>query len=406
MAEQAKVLIVGGGQAGAWVATTLRSEGFTGRITLVGAEAHPPYERPPLSKGILVGNEPRRAFLRPAADYNSLQINLRIGTEVSRVDLRSCTALLQGVERIPFDKLVLTTGSIPRRLHVPGSDLANVVYLRTMDDALTLREHLAKRPRIVVVGGGFIGLEIAAVARAMQCDVTVLEAQPGVMQRVAPPEIGAFFERAHRDRGVKIHFDTAVRHIEGNRRVERVVCHDGRRFDADLIIVAIGVVPDVSIAEATGLATDNGILVDASGRTSHHKVFAAGDVTNHPNALLGRRVRLESWQNAQNQAVAVGKTVCGKAEPYADLPWFWSDQFDLNLQMAGLPLTWDHAVVRGDMAEENFAVFYVQADHVVGISTINRPRDMSIGRRLIEQGIVIDRAKLADEQIPLKSLLK
>jgi 3-phenylpropionate/trans-cinnamate dioxygenase ferredoxin reductase subunit len=406
MSQRETILIVGGGQAGAWVATTLRGDGFDGPVIIAGAEAHPPYERPPLSKGLLAGGEPRRAYLRAAANYAPLGIELRTGSEVTSLDLASRVAWLRGGENIGFDRLVLATGSTVRRLAVPGSHLSHVVSLRTIDDALALRSHLEKRPRTVIIGGGLIGLEAAAAARTMQCDVTILEATAGLMQRVAPPEIGAVFARMHRDRGVTIHLETTVQRLEGDRRVERVVCADGRRFDADLVIVAIGADPDTALASAAGLAIDNGLVVDSYGRTSHPAVFAAGDVTNHPNPFLDRRVRLESWQNAQNQAIAVGKAMCGSDAPYAELPWFWSDQFDLNLQMAGLPLRWDQVVMRGDISAENFSAFYLQNEHVVAVSAVNRPRDMAVGRRLIERRTPASAAKLADEQIPLKSLLK
>jgi len=406
MVEKRTVLIVGAGQAGGWVATTLRHEGFEGNVILAGAESHPPYERPPLSKSILVGGEARRAYLRPEADYGQLDIELRSETEVTQIDLASSIALLRGNDRIEFDKLILTTGSVVRRLQVPGADLANVLYLRSLDDAVALQRHFVRRPRTVIIGGGFIGLEVAAGAKAMQCDVNVLETQSGVMQRVAPPEIAAFFAGLHRDRGISIHLNTAVRKIEGDQRVERVICADGRRFDADLVVVAIGIVPDTALAAASGLAIDNGIAVNEFGQASHPAVFAAGDVTSHPNDLLGRRVRLESWQNAQNQAIAAAKAICGNPKPYAELPWFWSDQFDVNLQMAGLPLAWDEVVRRGVTSSNSFSFFYLQEQRVVGVSAVNSPRDIAIGRRLIERGIAIDAAKLADTQIPLKALLK
>lgn len=406
MTQRETILIVGGGQAGAWVATTLRGEGFDGSIVLAGAEAHPPYERPPLSKGLLTGGEPRQAYLRPVGDYAALGIELRAGCQVAGLDLANRAASLRNGERILFDRLVLTTGSTARRLAVPGAHLGNVLSLRTIDDALALHSLLERRPRTVIIGGGLIGLETAAAARAMQCDVTILEATAGLMQRVAPAEIGALFARMHRERGVTIHLETTVQRLEGDGLVERVVCADGRRFEADLVIVAIGADPETGLASAAGLAVDNGIVVDAFGRTSHPSVFAAGDVTNHPNALLGRRVRLESWQNAQNQAIAIAKAMCGHDAPYAELPWFWSDQFDLNLQMAGLPLRWDQVAIRGDMSAANFSAFYLEDERVVAVSAVNRPRDMAIGRRLIERRASTSADKLADEQIPLKSLLK
>ena len=406
MAERETVLIVGAGQAGAWVAMTLRNEGFAGRVVLAGAEKHPPYERPILSKGLLNGEPPSRAFLRAASDYAALEIELRLANDVADLNLERGLAYTRGNERLGFDKLVLATGSDARRLRVPGAALRNVIYLRTMDDALALRDRLAQRPRTVIIGGGFIGLETAAVARMLQCEVTILETLPHILQRVAPPEIAAYFEEVHRSRGVDLQLATTVQCIEGDGLAERVVCTDGRRMDCDLVIVAIGAKPATRLAATAGLAVDNGIVVDMFGSTSHPAAFAAGDVTNHPNALLGRRIRLESWQNAQNQAVAVGKAVCGKAVPYAELPWFWSDQFDVNLQIAGLPTAWDDVVLRGDRRAGKFSVFYLQGRRVVGVSAVNQARDVAIGRRLIERRVVADPLKLADEQLPLKKLLK
>ena len=406
MTEKEAVLIIGGGQAGGWTAASLRSEGFDGRIIVVGAEPHPPYERPPLSKNILLGGEPHRVYLRPTTEYGSLDIELRSNTEVTAIDLSGARACLRSGDCIKFGKLVLATGALVRRLDVPGAELENVVYLRSLDDALALRRQLLKQPRAVIIGGGFVGLEVAAAAKTMGCNVTVLETQPGLMRRSAPREVATYFECLHRDRGVTIHLNTVVERIEGAKTVERVICSDGTRFDADLIVVAVGIVPNVALAAQSGLAIDNGIAVDAFGQTSHPSVFAAGDVTSHPNAFLGRRVRLESWQNAQNQALAVARTVAGKPSPYNELPWFWSDQYDTNLQMAGLPLAWDGIVIRGDLASNRFSIFYRQEQQVVGVSTINSPRDMAIGRRLIERRISIDPAKLADTEVPLKMFLK
>lgn len=406
MVDETTVLIVGGGQAGAWAAATLRSEGFEGRVVLAGAEPNLPYERPPLSKNISTGIHLEQAYLRTSADYEQLEIDLRTGSEVTRINLADRRAWLRGNERIEFDKLVLTTGSAVRRLQIPGADLANVVYLRTVDDALALRLRLLERPRTVIIGGGFIALEVAANAKAMKCEVTVLEIQAGLMQRVAPPEIGAYFERLHRDRGVNIHFNSTAAKLEGDKRVERVVCSDGRRFDADLVVIAVGVIPDTALAAASGLAVDNGIVVDEFGRTSHPLVFAAGDVTSHPNCFLGRRIRLECWQNAQNQAIAAAKAIYGKPTPYREIPWFWSDQYDVNLQIAGLPVRWDETVVRGNMGSGSFSIFYLREQRVVGVSAINCPRDMMVGRRLIEQRAALGVAVLANTDVQLKKLLR
>jgi 3-phenylpropionate/trans-cinnamate dioxygenase ferredoxin reductase subunit len=400
------VLILGGGQAGACTAMTLRREGYSGRVILVGEESHPPYERPPLSKGVLIGGEPQRVQISNLDDYRSSEIELRVSTKAMSLDLVDRKVLLGGGERLGFDTLVLATGSIVRRLQIPGGDLDGVVYLRTLDEALDLRSRLARQPRTVIVGGGLVGLEVAASARTLNCDVTILEMQHGLMSRVAPPQVGKFFEQAHRDRGIKIHFATEVENIEGFQKVERVVCSDGRAFAADLVVVAIGVTAQTQLAATAGLEVKNGIVVDGYGRAAGATVYAAGDVTNHPNPFLNRRVRLESWQNAQNQAIAVAKAICGNATPYAEVPWFWSDQFDFNLQMVGLPVTWDTVITRGDPRSASFSIFYLEGQRVVGVSSINCPHDIAIGRRLIEKNVIVDSASIADVQIALKKLLK
>ena len=384
------VLIVGGGQAGAGTAMTLRREGYSGRVILIGEEPHPPYERPPLSKGILIGAEPQRAQISNLHDYRSSDIELRVSTKVMSLDLADRKVLLRGGEHLTFDTLVLATGSIVRRLQIPGGDLDGVVYLRSLDQALDLRARLLRQPRTVIVGGGLIGLEVAASARALNCDVTILEVQHGLMNWVAPPQVGKFFEQVHRDRGIKIHLATEVEKIEGFQMVERVVCKDGQTFSADLVVVAIGVTAETQLAATAGLAVKNGIVVDGYGRTAVATVYAAGDVTNHPNPFLNRRIRLESWQNAQNQSIAVAKAICGNATPYAEIPWFWSSQFDFNLQMAGFPVTWDTVITRGDSRTTSFSIFYLESQRVVGVSSINCPHDVAIGRRLIEKNVIVE----------------
>ena len=400
------IVIVGAGQAGSWVAVALRQQGHEGPVILLGDEAYPPYERPPLSKGILLGEDPARACLRPVDDYSALGIDLRSGTSVVALDLHDRKVNVHDGSAIGFDRLVLTTGAVARSLRVQGAGLANVVSLRTVDDALIIRARLAERPRTVIVGGGLIGLETAAAARAAQCEVTVLEARPALMQRVVPDGIGDFFADVHRQRGTTILLEETVDRFEGRDRVERVVCRRGRHLAADLVIVAVGADPAVGLAAQAGLAVDDGIVVDSRGRTSHPAVYAAGDVTFHPNRHLGRSVRLESWHNAQNQAIAVAKVLCGGDAPYDELPWFWTDQFDVNLQVAGLPLTWDRVVVRGDVRQACFAAFYLVGDRVAGLCAVNRPRDMAVGRRLIERRLSTDAALLADDQVPLKRMLK
>ena len=399
-------VIVGAGQAGHWAAMTLRAEGFAGRVVLVGEEPHRPYERPPLSKAVLAGKaEPGVAFFNAAEAYEARGIELHLGTRVQAIDPAARRVSLAGGGDLSYDKLLLATGSRVRRIPVPGAELANIFYLRGLDDCLAIQSRLTPGARLVVVGGGYIGLEAAATARGRKCQVTVIEVQDQVLARVAAPELGQFFAAAHRDSGVDIRCGLGVAGFEGAGRVERVRCADGTALEADLVVVGIGVAPGTELAEASGLAVDNGILVDEAGRSSDPHIFAAGDVSNHPNPLLGRRVRLESWQNAQNQAIATATAMCGQEVAYAEVPWFWSDQYDLNLQMLGLPETWDRAIQRGEMGARSFTMFYLSQGRLVAASAVNSAKDIAVARRLIQSAKPVDAAALANPEVRLKTLL-
>ena len=260
--------------------------------------------------------------------------------------------------------------------------------------------------KVAVVGGGYIGLEVAAAARKRDCQVTVIEMLDQVLSRAAAPVVGAIVEALHRDHGVDIRTSTPVTGFEGDGQVRRVLCGDSEAVDADVVIVGIGVLPSDQLASAAGLATDNGIVVNEFGQTEDKDIYAAGDVTNHPNAILGRRVRLESWQNAQNQAIAAAKAMCGLEEPYAQVPWFWSDQYDVNLQMAGLPERWSELVIRGDTGALSFTAFYLDDGTVVGANAVNSARDIPIARQMIQRKAKVEPAALADSETSLRKLLK
>ncbi|MFQ5958789.1 MAG: NAD(P)/FAD-dependent oxidoreductase, partial [Alphaproteobacteria bacterium] len=310
MSSRTTFVVVGAGQAGGRAVEAMHAEGFAGRIVLVGEEAYLPYERPPLSKQLLIGDDgPERAFLHDEGYYRERGTDLRLGIRAIAIDRQARRIRLADGEALAYDKLLIATGSRVRRLAVPGCDLAGVHYLRDIDDSLAIRARLSADARVVVVGGGYIGLEVAAAARTRGCRVTVLEMQDALMSRVVAPEIGRFFARVHRERGVDIRTGVTVGGFEGRHRLERVVGADGEAFPADLAVVGVGVVPNTDLAADAGLAIDDGIVVDEFGRTSDPDIFAAGDVTNHPSPLLGRRLRLESWQNAQNQAIAVARVM-------------------------------------------------------------------------------------------------
>jgi 3-phenylpropionate/trans-cinnamate dioxygenase ferredoxin reductase subunit len=397
--------IVGGGQAAGWAAVTLRKEGFAGRLVLVGEEPYPPYERPPLSKGLLAGDEgPEKAFLHPPSHYRDIGVELRLGVRALAIDPRERRVSLADGESLAYDKLLLATGSKVRRLGIPGADLPGVHYLRTIGDMLAIRGRLSAGARLAVVGGGYIGLEVAATARKRGCGVVVLEMQETVMGRVVAPEVGRFYADVHRRHGVDVRTGVTVAGFEGDGRVERVRLVGGEAVPCDAVVIGVGIAPDADLAEAAGLAVDNGIVVDEFGRTSDARVFAAGDATNQPNAVLGRRLRLESWQNAQNQAIAAAKAMCGKPEPYAEVPWFWSDQYDLNLQIVGLAERWDSLVFRGGPEAAPFTAFYLADGRVVAANAVNNARDVRFARKLIAERRPVEPAKLADPSMPLKQL--
>jgi 3-phenylpropionate/trans-cinnamate dioxygenase ferredoxin reductase subunit len=405
MASRPAYVILGAGQAGGWAAQTLRAEGFDGRITLVGDEAWPPYERPPLSKRLLAGDEgPEIAFLRDQGFYREHDVELRLGCRALALDRGGKRVTLDDGDTLPYDRLLLATGARVRRLALPGADLEGIHYLRTIDDALALRAGLASGAALVIVGAGYIGLEVAAAARGRGCRVTVIEMQDRPLSRVVAPEISSFLAEVHREQGVAILTGTGVTAFEGTGRVERIVCTDGSTHDADLVVIGVGIAPEQTLAVESGLDADDGVLVDQYGRTSDQAIYAAGDVANRPAPATGRRLRLESWQNAQNQAVAAARAMLGKGEPYDEIPWFWSDQYDLNLQIVGAPAAWDRVILRGDPGERRFVAFYLRDEVVVCANAVNSPRELRFARRLIEQGKPVPAEALADPDVPLKSL--
>jgi 3-phenylpropionate/trans-cinnamate dioxygenase ferredoxin reductase subunit len=399
------IVIVGGGQAGGWVARTLRDQGHDGVITLVGEEPHPPYERPPLSKALLLGTaSPESTHIFPGEAWTKLGVVHRAGTRATAIDRDARRIALADGDAVPYDALVVATGAAPRRLPVPGADLPGVHVLRSLAHSAAIAADLA-RGTVLVVGGGWIGLEVAAAARQRGAAVVLLEALPQLCGRALAPDLAAQLATTHRARGVDIRLGTTVQRFDGGARVERATLGDGTTLDIDAAVIGIGVVPEMALAQEAGLAIDNGIAVDEHGRTSDPAIFAAGDATSHPNALVGRRIRLESWENAQNQGIHVGKAILGKAErPYAEVPWFWSDQYDLNIQLAGLPARWDRAVRRG--GDASFVVGYFDSGALVGAAAFNAGRDLKLLRRAMQAGVAVAPDRLADPATKLQDLLK
>ena len=400
-------LIIGGGQAAAQAVQTLRQEKFSGSITIVGEEAYPPYQRPPLSKKYLAGElSVERLYLKPISHYKNKDVTMRLGEKVTALEPEKSRVVLENGQTITFSRLLLATGSRVRKLQIPGEDLDGIHYLHTIKDADAIAEGLKRGSQLVIVGAGYIGLEVAAVAIKRGVAVTVLEALDRVMARVVSPEISNFYLDYHQKRGVNILCNTAVTRFSGENKVERVETADGKHFPCDRVIVGIGVEPAVKLAEAAGLACNNGILVDEFARTQHPDIFAAGDCTNHPNHQTGARVRLESVHNAIEQAKTAASNMLGKPKRYEDVPWFWSDQYDLKLQIVGLSEGYDQVVIRGEPSQETFAAFYFRAGKIIAINAINSPREFMLGKKLISQEKTIAPKKLANQALNFMDLAK
>jgi 3-phenylpropionate/trans-cinnamate dioxygenase ferredoxin reductase subunit len=400
------IVIVGAGQAGGETAVELRKRGFAGRVVVIGEEPYVPYRRPPLSKAYLSGaiGDEGLYLMQPAA-LQKADIEFIGDVRVERIDRVTRQVLLSDGRAIGYDRLALTTGGRARALSLPGADKANVFTLRGIADVQAIKAHCAAGKRAVIVGGGFIGLEAAAVLIKLGLQVTVLEGLPRVLARVTAPEVSGFFERVHREAGVDLRTGVAIERFEGEPLVDTVLLGDGSRIACDFVIAGIGLIPSTGLAEGAGLVVDNGIVVDEFCRTSDPHIVAAGDCANHPNAHFGRRLRLESVQNAMEQGRAAAAALLDAPVAYGPVPWFWSDQYDLKLQMVGLSAGFDQLIVRGDLSGRAFAAFYLQDGHLIAADTVNRPQDFMFAKKLVATRARIDAAVLADDAIPLKTLL-
>jgi 3-phenylpropionate/trans-cinnamate dioxygenase ferredoxin reductase subunit len=403
MTEQ--LVIVGGGQAAAQAVQSLRQQNFAGAITLLCDEPFPPYQRPPLSKKYLAGElAHERLFLRPAAFYAEKGVTLEQSARVEELEPAARHVRLRDGRTLPYDRLLLATGSRVRTLDVPGAELSGVHYLRTIHDVDAITAALVPGARVLLIGAGYIGLEVAAVTRQRGFDVTVLEAASRVMARTVSAEVSAFYEACHRSAGVVIHCNAAVKALHGVARVSSVETTDGRTFPCDVLIVGIGIVPNVELAASAGLSCDNGIVVDEHARTADPLIVAAGDCTNHPLPLVGRRVRLESVPNAIHQAKVAAATLLGTPMPYSEVPWFWSDQYDLKLQIVGLSTGYDEVVLRGDPATRSFAAFYLRAGQLLAVDAVNRPKEFIAAKKLVANRAHIAPEVLRDAAIDLTPL--
>ncbi len=409
MSDDRTFVIIGAGQAGAWAIYALRDEaGFEGRIVLIGDEDYIPYERPPLSKSAMLGDTSvDDAYFWPREKYDEWNIDMRLGVTAQSIDPKDKNVLLSDGTTIGYDRLLLATGTRPRLLPIEGADLGGVHYLRTIADTLAIQEDIPDGGTALIIGGGWIGLEVAGALSKRNCKAVVVEVADRLCGRAVPPEISDWLLSFHQGKGVDVRLNAGVEKLTGeNGRLTGAVLQGGEAVDCTLAIVGIGVVPNSEIAEEAGLDIDNGVVVDEQGRTSDPDIFAAGDLTNHPNSLLGRRIRLESWENAQNQGRAAAKAMADQGEEYAEIPWFWSDQFDANIQMIGLPESWEQLATRGDIAANEFITFYLKDGKIDGAISVNNPRDIRMAKRLMQSGKQVSADDLSNPDIKLQALLK
>lgn len=399
-------VIIGTGQAGFQTAASLRTEGYQEKITLIGEEPHIPYQRPPLSKGFPLGTQDFESIeLRPRQFYQDHYIDLLVGERVAAIDRVARQVKLESGGHFLYEKLVLAVGARNRKLSLKGAELDGVLYLRSLDEAVVVKERLKNAQNIVVIGGGFIGLELAAVACSLGKSVTVLEALPRLMSRAVAPLISDFYRELHTSKGVKVVCGDSVSEIEGTGgKMRSILLSDGTRCSADLVMIGVGVVPNIELARNAGLRIANGIAVNEHLQTDDENIFAIGDCAEHPCEFAGARIRLESVQNAADQAQCVAATIAGRRNVYRALPWFWTDQFDIKLQMAGISNGHDCVVARGNAESRKLSVFYFKESRLIAIDSINRPLDHMMGRKLIANRVQLTPEQAADEGVDLKKL--
>ena len=400
-------VVIGASHAAAGFVTGLRQDGWEGRIQVIGEEPLIPYHRPPLSKAILAGEKTiEESYIRPDEVYKKANVEFMLGTRADAINTENKEVILTDGAKVSFDKLALTVGSRVRKVTMPGDDLEGIYYLCDYNDVQKIKKKIKSGGNAVIIGGGYIGLEAAAVLNKLGMKVTVLEMMSRVLERVTSPEISEFYTRVHTEEGVNIICELGATGFEGNGTVERVICNDGSSFDADLVIIGIGIIPNCEIAEQAGLKVENGIVVDEYARTSNPDIVAAGDCTYHYNKIYDRWIRLESVQNASDQARVAASTVAGKEKAYNALPWFWSDQYDVKLQIAGLSQGYQDIIVRGDRnSSRSFAVFYLKDDLVIAVDAINKAPEFMMGKRLISDKLKINKDKLSDENVHMKEVV-
>ena len=404
-AAHQRFVIVGAGLAGAKAAETLREEGFDGELLLIGDEPERPYERPPLSKDYLRGETAEKPYVHPESFYADNEITLETSTRVTGIDAGLSELLLEGDRRLGYDRLLLTTGAVPRRLDVPGAELDDIHYLRTLPDSERIGERIERGGRLVVVGSGWIGAEIAASARQKGCEVTMVEMASLPLERVLGPEVGQIYLDIHRDHGIEFLPETTVEHFEGAGSVERVVTRDGATLEADFVVVGIGVAPRTGLVETAGLRIDNGVLVDERLETSVPGVFAAGDVANAHHPFYGHRLRVEHWANALNQGPVAARAMLGQDVAYDEIPYFFSDQYEVGMEYGGFATSWDEVVFRGEVAAREFVAFWLEDERVVAGMNVNVWDVNEAIRELIRSRHAVDPTRLADPDVPFDALV-
>ena len=400
------LVIIGAGQSAIQCITSLKKEGYTGSITMIGEEEHLPYQRPPLSKGFLEDSiNKERLYFKKLDFFTENKIQLKLGTTANKVDLENNLVFLSDETNLGFDKLVFATGSRVRKLDFPGNDLSSIHYLRGLDDAESIKNDLERSKEVVIIGAGYIGLEVAAIAAKKNVTVSVIEMAERVMNRTVDPQISDYYLKLHQNNGVKFIFNNSLKEIKGSKKVESVLCSDGSEIKADMVIIGAGIIPNVELAENAGVICDNGILVDEFGQTNHKNIYACGDCTSHPNKLLNRQLRLESVHNAMEQSKTVAFSAIAKPLEYNQVPWFWSDQYDHKLQIVGLSGEHDNVVMRGNTKDQKFMLFYTKDNQLIAVDAVNNTKEFLICRKLVANKVKIKSEMISDIDTNLNDLI-
>ena len=406
MSEDQVCIIIGASHAGAQLATSVRKEGWEGRILVIGDEPIAPYHRPPLSKAFLMKEKTadQLEIFKPSV-YEKAGVEFKLNTRVSKIDRANKTITLESGETLPYAKLALCTGARVRKLDIPGGDLPGVHYLRDLADSEAIQGSVKEGGKAVIVGGGYIGLETAASLRKLGMDVTVLEMMHRVLERVTAPELSEYYTKLHESHGVKIITDAQAQAILGDGRAQQVQCNNDLILDADLVIIGIGVIPNTELAAEAGLEIANGIVVDEFACTQDPDIVAAGDCTFHPNNLLGYSLRLESVPNAMEQAKTAAASICGNQKAYHAMPWFWSDQYDIKLQISGFNKGYDRVVLRGEPSSNSFVAWYMKGNTILAADCINSPKEFMQAKKLIAQKVEVTDEQLADTELAVADLV-